>query len=327
MKTGIVTSFTVHALMLAGAMVSLASPPPLKIPEIEAITTELVPFEELTKTVTGEREAEITPTPAPKQAIVPKARPEAVNVGDTESDKQSDAKKVTKAPPVEKTEAPAPKPAPRPEPKPVEKTEPVTPPKAQEKPEPKPEPKTDIAMLVEKNKTEQESETPTEEFQKLPDRVAAPKARPKRNQAEPKKQTDAKKKAVVNKAESAAGGAKASTKKASKGVRKSNNAGKLAQTEIDALRGRLEGCWSVGDLSGHPDASSMRAKVTFNLSRSGEIEGRVKVAVSGTDRSTKATLAVRVRAAVTECAPYNLPQEKYETWSEVVVNFSLADML
>lgn len=343
MKAGIATSFTVHALFLAGAMVSLASPPPFKTPEIEAITTELIPFEELTKSVIGDRKAELTPTPAPKQTTRPQQRPEAQNAGDTESDKPSDAEKLTKAPPVEKTEAPTPTPAVKPEPRPEKEPEPVAKPEPKpepkpesvkkEEPEPKAEPepepkeKTDIALLVEKNNQPQETEEAKPEFQKLPDRVAAPKRRPSRPTTKTAEQTDAKKKAVVNKADANAGGAKASNKKASKGVKKSNNASKLAQSEIDALRGRLEGCWSVGDLTGHPDADKMRATVTFNLNRSGEIEGRVKVKVSGTDRGTRATLAVRVRAAVTECAPYNLPQEKYETWSEVVVNFSLADML
>ena len=78
----------------------------------------------------------------------------------------------------------------------------------------------------------------------------------------------------------------------------------------------------------HPDAQKMRAKVEFKLTKSGDIDGRVKVKVTGTDRGTSATLAVNVRGTIQECAPYsNLPAEKYETWKDMVVNFSLQDML
>ena len=93
------------------------------------------------------------------------------------------------------------------------------------------------------------------------------------------------------------------------------------------MRGRLEGCWSAGILSGNPDAAKIRAKVSFKLTKAGDIDGRVKVKVSGGDRQTKSAFAISVKSAVSECAPYKLPAEKYETWADVVVNFSLADML
>ena len=38
---------------------------------------------------------------------------------------------------------------------------------------------------------------------------------------------------------------------------------------------------------------------------------------------TAAESAVR---AVSKCAPFNLPADKYETWAEVVVNFDPSDM-
>jgi len=341
MKAGVTTSVFAHMALLAWGVVSVAAPTPLSVPDVEALPIDIVPIEEITKSVKGDRKADPAKKPAPKQTIKPPTPRPAVNIGDTDNDQKAEAPEKAKAPPVERTEAPAPKPSP----KVAGKPKPVPTPKLARKPKPK----TDLAMLIEKSET-QETEEPVEEtFQKLPQRVAAPKKRPAkpdpeaaetnkrkkeeeiaaaaRKKAEAKKQSDAKKKATVNKAKSNAGGAKRSKDKAALGTKKTNSSGKLAQSEIDALRGRLEGCWSVGDLTGHPDADKMRAKVTFKLTRAGDIDGRVKVRVTGTDRSTRSVLAVRVRAAVSDCAPYTLPAEKYDTWSEVVVNFSLQDML
>ncbi len=341
MKAGVATSFLAHAAVLTWGMVSLAAPTPLEVQDVEALPIDIVPFEELTKSIQGEKKADPAPKPAPKQTVKPPTQRPAVNAGDTDNDQKAEAPKVAKAPPVEKTEAPTPEPSP----KEAEKPKPVPTPKLA----PEPKPKTDIALLT-KQSVEPRPDTPVEEtFEKLPEKVAAPKSRPEKpkpeaaetnkrkeekevakatpKKAETKKKTETTKKATVNKSKANAGGAKRSKDKTALGTKKSNNATKLAQSEIDALRGRLEGCWSVGDLTGHPDADKMRAKVTFNLTRAGDIDGRVKVKVSGTDRSTRSVLAVRVRAAVSDCAPYKLPLEKYETWSEVVVNFSLQDML
>lgn len=326
MKAGFLTSSLFHVGVLGYAMVSIAAPKPLPVPQVEALPIELVTIEAITKSVAGDRTAKVETPPAPKPSTRPEPRPEAVNAGNTANDQAADATQATKAPPVEETKAPAPEPAPRPEPEPQPKPEPVA--KPAPATEPVPQEKTDIAMLVEKNQPTPEptEPAPDPEVLKLPDRVSAPKRRPKRPPVKKADDRDVKEKAVVNRETANAGGAKAAKKPAGLGTKK-GTAAKLAQSEIDALRGRLETCWSVADLTGHPDAASMRAQVIFKLTRSGDIDGRVKVKVSGTDRATKATLAVRVRAAVSECAPYALPPEKYETWSEVQVNFSLADML
>ncbi|MEM8750597.1 MAG: hypothetical protein AAGF28_09855 [Pseudomonadota bacterium] len=327
MKAGLTTSALVHVAVLAGAMVSLAAPKPLLAPEVEALPIELVPFEEISKAVQGAPDAKPDNPPAPKPTAAPPRPEPAENAGETEIDKQSDADKIAPQPPVEKTEAPTPQEAPAP----VER-----PPQPEKTPEPpKPEPKTDIALLLKQSQPDQQSaeDTPDEPEVKLPERVVVPKKRPspvkeKVVEAKPEEPKDnVTKKAVVNKEESTAAGAKRSTQKEALGTKKKSNASRLAQSEIDAVRGRLEGCWSVGDLTGHPDAATMRARVTVNLNRDGTIDGRVKVKVSGTDRSTRATLSVRVRSAIIECAPYNLPVDKYDTWSEMIVNFSLADMI
>ena len=341
MKAGLTTSAFVHVAAIAFGVVSLAAPKPLSVPDVEAVTADIVPYAELTKTIKGDKKADRAEKPAPKPTEKPQEVVNAQNIGDTKNDLNANAPKAEKTPPVEKVEVPTPKPSPAPAKEPT----PVPTPKLA----PEPKPKTDIALLAKQSEIPEPSEPEEETFEKLPEKVAAPKPRPAQPKPEAaqtdkrkledavktadtkktdtEKTTDAKKKAVINKAKTSAGGAKKSTKKAALGAKKANNATKLSQNELDALRGALEGCFNAGDLPGHKDAATMRAKVTFKLNRSGEIEGRVKAKVSGTSGSTRSVFARRVKNAVTECSPYNLPPEKYDTWSEVVVNFSLTDLL
>lgn len=341
MKAGITSSILAHATLLTLGIVSLAAPPKLNVPDIEALPIDIIPIEELTKTIEGARKADRKPIPTPKKtAPLPKPKP-AVNVGESQIDVKADAPKVVKAPPVKKVEAPTPKLAPAP----VKEETPVpTPELAAEN-----KPKTDIAMLLKESESIEPDKPVEEVFEKLPDRVAAPKPRPQKpkpdtaqttkRKTEPKvaakpvkKADDVKKKiddikAVLDKAKASAGGAKASQQEAALGAKKSNNDSKLSQNELDALRSSLEGCFNAGDLPGHQDAASMTARVTFKLTRSGEVDGRVKAKVSGTSGATRGVFSRRVKNAILDCAPYRLPAEKYDTWSEVVVNFSLKDLL
>ena len=71
----------------------------------------------------------------------------------------------------------------------------------------------------------------------------------------------------------------------------------------------------------------MRARVTFKLTIDGRIDGLVRAKVTGTSGATRAVFSRRVKNAVKECQPYKLPPEKFDTWSDVVVNFSLTDLL
>lgn len=304
MKAGLTTSSLAHIAVLGFGIVSLAAPKPLEVPDVEALPVDIIPFEELTKTMQGAKDAELGKTPAPKPTTALPTTQPAVNIGETKTDIKADAPEVENTPPVEKVVAPSAE-------------------------SPPAEPETDIAMLL-KEKPPLDTEEPAEEaFEKLPEKVATPKERPDRTTAknDQKKQEDATEKAVLDKARASAGGAKRSTQEASLGTRKSNNAGKLSQNELDALRNALQQCFTVGDLTGHDDAATMRARVTFKLTRSGAIDGLVRARVTGTSGATRAVFARRVKNAVQECAPYSLPQDKYDTWADVVVNFSLADML
>jgi hypothetical protein len=340
-KAGFATSALAHVAVLAFGIVSLAAPKQLEVPDVEALPIDIIPYEELTKTIEGAKKADPSTKPAPTPTKPVVNQEPAVNVGDSKSDNKADAPKVEKQPPVEQVKLPTA----LPEPVPPEKQTPVPTPNLA----PEPKPKTDIAMLLKQTEPAKSEEPVEEVFEKLPEQIAVPKQRPqkpkpetaqtnKRKQedkianlakeaikkAEP---TDAKKKAILDKTKTSAGGAKQSTKQAALGSKKSNNATTLSQNELDALRATLEGCFAAGDLPGHQDAVTMRARVTFKLTRSGEIDGLVRASVSGTSGATRAVFSRRVKNAVLECQPYKLPADKYDTWSDVVVNFSLTDLL
>ena len=341
MKAGLTISALAHVGVLAFGIVSLASPKQLEVPDVEALPIDIIPYSELTKSVAGAKKAEPSKKPAPKATIAPPIEEPAVNVGDAKTDVKAEAPKVTEQPPVEKVEAPAA----APEPAPREPEVAVPTPKLA----PDPQPKTDIALLLKENEP-LESEAPVEEnVEALPKKITVPKTRPQRPKPEiaktnkrkieddPAKKTppkvaeandsDAKQKAVLDKADANAGGAKRSSQDESLGVQKANSQSTLSQNELDAMRSALESCFNAGDLPGHQDAATMRARVTFKLTIDGRIDGLVRAKVTGTSGSTRAVFSRRVKNAVKECAPYNLPREKFDTWSDVVVNFSLSDLL
>ncbi len=325
-QPGVFISGAAHLAILTWAVVSIAAPRPLEVPEVDAMPVDIVPIEELTKSIEGSIDAAPADTPAPTPTRAPPRPEPAENPGETARDVEADAPEPTPEPPVEQVEAQPEPVEPAPEPEPVPE-----PPAPEARPEPEPpepaEPRTDIAALAEQAEAESEPE-PEEDELDLPEQVAAPKPRPEPPKLvearQPPKETQT---ALLDKATPSAGGAKRSEQPASQGVAKANNAVKMSASEIDALRGQIQKCWNVGALAGADDAASLRAKVVFRLNRNGEIDGRPEASASGSDATTNRTFAGGARRAVQRCAPYKLPPEKYETWADVTVNFSLADML
>ncbi|OQM75114.1 hypothetical protein [Manganibacter manganicus] len=278
------------------------------------------------------------PAPEPKEPVktedVPKPREEPKPVPATERATEAQPKQDVAPEPVKK---------PEPKPEPIKKAEPAPAPPTQEttaavEPQPKPD---EIAKAI--------AEQPADEVP-LPNSAPAPDARPKPQQAEaespkapdrkdsekPVKQASSKPKsddkefnadeisALLNKQKPSGGGAKRSTQQASLGGKKSTGGDKLSQNEMDALRQRLGGCWSIP--AGVDDADTLKVSVRFHLDRSGMLEGRPEVIKGGAASGPGRTAAESAVRAVQKCAPFNLPVDKYDTWSEVVVNFDPSDM-
>ncbi len=283
------------------------------------------------------------PTPVKKpdtteMAAAPEKVEKALPTPDPVKEKVEDVQKPQEAstPATEVAVEPEPRQDVKPDPKPVEEA----------KVEPTPEP---VETPPEKTEIDPNAEA-------LPEKVPTPVAKPKVEQAKaetapaqtaktPDRKNEDRKKdtkkassakesdfnadevaALLNKKETAGGGAKRSSDPSALGGKKTTVGNTLSQSEMDALRGQIENNWSI--MSGISDASDVRIKVTMRLDPNGEIIGDPEVEATGGSEAARRTLAGGARRAVLRSAPFkNLPADKYDSWSEVVVNFDPSSML
>ncbi|APO76153.1 hypothetical protein AM571_CH03360 [Rhizobium etli 8C-3] len=220
---------------------------------------------------------------------------------------------------------------PKPEEMPAEQAEPPKP-EAEALPDNVPTP---VAKPQVKPPEQKPAEKPPEKAQdekktadKQPDKKKADKAQEKAK-ASSSKQSDFNADdiaALLNKQEPSNGGAKRSTEVASLGAKKSNNTGaKLSMSEMDALRNAIAGNWQI--IPGLADMDQVRITVHMKLDENGEIIGDPEVEATGGNESTRRALAGGAYRAVKRSAPFtNLPKDKYDAWSEVIVNFDPSQM-
>lgn len=131
--------------------------------------------------------------------------------------------------------------------------------------------------------------------------------------------------ALLNKQQPANGGAKRSAEPAALGGKKTTAGSKLSQSELDALRGQIQNNWTI--IPGIADSADVRIQVKFELDESGAIVGEPTVTASGGSDSARQVLMSGARRAVLKSSPFkNLPRDKYDAWSEVVVNFDPSDL-
>ncbi len=368
MKASLLTSTALHGVLLALALYSFGSPPAFEVQDVESLPVDIIPVEEMTRILEGEKKATALETPAPKPTTRPDPVKDAQNTGDNDVDlkkvptPQNSPKEVEVAAAPEKVETPLPNKAEQPNEikdiiKEADAKTPATEvaalpePKRDVKPEPAPEAKAD--------QTTQETQIPLPDSVPLPTKrpdQPKPKLEPKKETAQtqaaqsstaktPERKNEQQKKesakstsskdsdvlaeevaALLNKQEPSGGGAKRSNKDASLGGNKQSNAAKLSQSEMDALRGAIEENWSV--VSGMADAADIRVQVKMKLDQSGAIVGEPQVTATGGSAASRDVLASSARRAVLRSAPFtNLPRDKYEAWSEVIVNFDPSELM
>jgi NACalpha-BTF3-like transcription factor len=237
-------------------------------------------------------------------------------------------KEVASIPETKPEVAPTP---PKPEEMPAEPAEPPKP-EAEALPDNVPTP---VAKPQVKPPEQKPAEKPPEKAQdqqktadKQPDKKKADKAQEKAK-ASSSKQSDFNADDIavlLNKQDPSNGGAKRSTEVASLGAKKSNNTGsKLSMSEMDALRNAIAGNWQI--IPGLADMDQVRITVHMKLDENGEIIGDPEVEATGGNESTRRALAGGAYRAVKRSAPFtNLPKDKYDAWSEVIVNFDPSQM-
>ncbi|MBL8580740.1 MAG: hypothetical protein JNL61_00760 [Rhizobiaceae bacterium] len=352
MKAGLTTSVVLHAAVLGFGLVTLSAPPAFEVMDVEALPVDIIPVESITQIQRGDKTSTINEKPAPLPTQRPEVVADAQEVGENIVDTPAPPTPEVKPKTVEAASAPPPEPKPTPKPAEEVKPEPA------KQPEPKPEvvPATEVKpepTPKQEVKPEPAPETAVSDMAeaeavKLPEQAPSPQSRPQPPQAETAKAPDrkdadtpAKKEAsrpkseekefnadevaaLLNKEKPSGGGAKRSTEQASLGGDKSTGGSKLTQSEMDALRGQVQRCWNIP--AGAADAQNLKVSIKFRLDRSGELEGAAEIISGGGAAGIERAAAESARRAVIQCAPYTLPAEKYDTWSEVVVNFDPSDM-
>ncbi|MCO6185104.1 cell envelope integrity protein TolA [Rhizobium sp. L1K21] len=368
MKGSLLTSTAIHAIVLALALYSFGAPPAFEVQDVESLPVDIVPIEDMTRIMEGEKKATAKETPAPTPTKRPDIVPDAQNTGENSVDLKKtpvptkSPKEVEIAAAPEKVESPVPKNADKANDikdiiKDSAESAPAT--EVAAKPEPKRDVKPDPVPEAKAEQTAKAEDIP------LPDAVPLPSSRPDQPKPEPEQKqaknetaaaqaatakTPERKKeqpkkesakstaskesdvladevaALLNKQDPAGGGAKRSTKEESLGGSKASNASKLSQSELDALRGAIQKNWSV--VSGMADAGEIRIQVKMKLDRSGEIVGDPEVTATGGSAQARDVLASSARRAVLRSAPFsNLPADKYDAWSEVIVNFDPSELM
>lgn len=257
-----------------------------------------------------------TPEPAPPKPAPAKAEPKP-------APKPQETAKAEETPKPDALPVPSQKPVPeKPKQEETKKEEAKKEPKPEDKPKPVEKPKTEQKAA----KSEKKSETKTASIDSKPGKDKEKKETAKSAASRDTDKLADEVAALLNKEDSSGGGAKRSNQEASLGGKKTLGSAKLSQSELDALKGAIQNNWNV--IPGMMDAANIRIRVSFHLDRSGEIVGDPQVTVTGGEGSARDVLASSAKRAVLKSAPFtNLPADKYDTWSDVVVNFDPSDFM
>jgi colicin import membrane protein len=310
MKAGWTISAVGHAAALAWGLISIAVRP-LNATPPEFITTDIISATDFSQITQGVKTAAKAETPKPLVEKVAEAKPvEDVNakVADNKPEITATADKIEPPKPEPEKKKPEPKP-----PTPAAKNEPK---QAFAK---EPEPKVDaIAEALKKDtkkpdpKTQQKVETPLP-----PKKPELPKPQPK---------FDAHRiAALLDKRDpqrhSATGETLSNTP--SLGT-PTGRAASLSQSEIDALRARIQQCWNPP--AGLADARDLIVVVRIRFNQDGSLSADPTLSNSGSHPTFQIAAESALRA-VRRCAPYSfMPIAKYDVWKDVEVTFDPRDM-
>lgn len=289
-RWSLMTSLLLHGVVVAAGVVALPSLETYQVEDFESIPVELVDIEEVSARHAVSKEAEKEPEapPAPpriEEAEAPKPAPEAAREVE-QAAREPEAEPLPELEPLEElieaaAAEPEPEPAPEPEPEKAE-AEPVPLPKVKPKP-----PK----RVVEKPKPEFNAD----EMQALLNKID------ETDQAPPKP-TEMAGMPRLAEFDSMTGSDE-----------------RLAADLVDALRRRIESCWTLP--AGARNAEELQIKLQFALNPDGMLSNYPLVLNASAHPAFDAA-ARSAQSAVKMCEPYNfLPIEKYDLWRDIILTF------
>jgi outer membrane biosynthesis protein TonB len=294
-KTGLAASLTLHAGILAAALVVLPNPkhePML----VEAIQVDISNIADANKLMATAKDApEVVEAPAPKKAEIVKKTDETLKV----ADKEVTAAKEVKTPPP---------PPPEPEAKPEEV-------KKEEPPPPDADAMADLVKKVE--------QTPPKE---KPKPVKKPEKKPEKKPAkldtaklEEMLNTDAllnkeNEEKSTNASEATVDGQPVRGERDLQGKDQT-----LSATTIAAFVQRIKECWVIPPGAREGDIT-VRIRIQLNLD--GSVMGEPEV-MNGPGDYLFETTARSTKAAILQCQNYDfLPADQYDVWKDLVLNFN-----
>jgi colicin import membrane protein len=310
-KLGWTISALLHGVILGATLIVFAIKP-LIAPPVEFLTTDIISETDFSQITNGIKTAPKAETPKPLVEKIAEAKPV----------EEANAKVVDKKPEIIPTSDKVELPKPQVEQK---KPDPPKPPTPAQKSEPKqafakePEQKVDpIAEALKKDtqkpdpKTQQKADTPLP--QKKPE---PPKPQPKFDASRIA--------ALLDKRDpqrhSATGATLSNTP--SLGTPTGRSAS-LTQSEIDALRARIQQCWNPP--AGLADARDLIVVIRIRFNPDGSLSSDPTLSNSGSHPTFQVAAESALRA-VRRCAPYSfMPVAKYDVWKDVEVTFDPRDM-
>ena len=312
---GLTISAIGHAVVLTWGLISFA-PRTLDAKPTESMPIDIISSTEFSQLRAGSRTAPKAETPKPLVEKVAEAKP-ATNSAQKVVEKpeiisafapQTPTPPEPKVPEPKRTPPPLPAEAkPEPKPKEVEKKD----------PEPKPDP---IAEAIKRDEAKKPEPKPE------PKKVEAKKPEPKKPDPKPQPKFDATRiAALLDKREPQRQAATGDTINHTPSLGTATGSSpKLSQSEIDALRARLRDCWSPP--AGAPNADKLKVPIVIRFKQDGTLAGPPEPETRPHDAYSQAMVDSAVRATI-RCQPYTmLSPAKYETWKEIMVDFSLDGM-
>jgi hypothetical protein len=326
MPGGIAVSAVMHVAILALIIIGLPTLFRPKIPEDQPIAVELVNIGPETRAThpnpnmpkpNAKPEIPIEAAPAP----VPQPKPEPPPPTPAAPPSAQAAPPPTPSPAQPKADALPPPPPPPPPPKPVEAQTPTPPPP---KPQPKPQPdrKQEAAafdqMLKNLEKTPPKQVTPPQQ-QAHPDKQPDAQAFDTLLKNLEKNNVTPDPNAQPRRQQIAAAAPPSSQPRAPLGSQ-------LSASEIDLVREQLSHCWNIN--AGARDAKDLVVEVRASVQPDGTVTQATIVDQGRMNDPLWRAAAESARRTFFNpaCTPLKLPADKYETWKDLVVDFSPKDM-
>jgi outer membrane biosynthesis protein TonB len=284
----LMASTVIHGAILVAGIVAMPSMDTYVVEETESIPVEIVDIEEFSQRQAVSKDAEEEPEAPP-------------------------------APPrIEEVEAP------KPAPQPAREVE-----QAAREPEPEPappelEPLEDLITEAIEPEPAPEAEAETAEAEPVPVPKAKPKP-PKRVAEKPKPEFNAEEmQALLNKIDEANKAPPKPSEIDGQPRRAafdsmSGSDERLAADLVDALRRRIESCWTLP--AGARNAEELQIRLQFALNPDGMLSDYPMVLNASAHPAFDAS-ARSAQSAVKMCEPYNfLPVEKYDLWRDIILTF------